>query len=90
MSIRFDEKGKFFSTVVEKVPVPVVIQTRLDRIEGNFYMRPEERLKDTLNQEGMYIGLTDAFVLNAMGEKLYDSDFLLVNREHILWVLPKN
>ena len=35
MTIHFDEKGKFYTDVISKNPVPSTIQTSNHKIEGN-------------------------------------------------------
>jgi hypothetical protein len=88
MSIRYDEKGKYFTPIVSKDPVQVTIQTLVHRIQGNVYTRPDERIKDAMNNEDMFLAVTDGSVFNSHGELIYQSDFLLVNIDQIVWVLP--
>ena len=40
MSIRFDDKGKFFTDVISKEAVPVLIQTPTNRIQGQHLCSP--------------------------------------------------
>jgi hypothetical protein len=89
MTVHYDDKGKFFTPVVTKDPVPVIIQTLLHRIDGFIYIRPEDRISDTVNENEQFIALTDVSVANSQGKALHSSDFLLVNRDHIIWILPK-
>ena len=86
MTIRYDDKGKFFTDVVSKEPVPVEIQTLVNRIEGNIYARPSDRLLDVLNKGESFIAMTDVVVKSLQGKVLSHADFLLVNTEHIVWV----
>jgi Family of unknown function (DUF6812) len=88
MSIHFDEKGKFFTNIISKEAVPVIIQTPTNRIRGNIYVKPGERIKDQLNQEDLFLAVTDAILCDLTGEELYRADFLLVNREQLIWLLP--
>ena len=90
MSIHYDEKGKFFTDVILKEAVPVIIQTHTNRIRGNIYVRPAERIKDQINQEDMFLAVTEAIVFDLTGKELYHSDFLLVNRAHLIWLLPED
>jgi hypothetical protein len=46
MSLRFDEKGKFFTEIVSKEAVEVIIQTPTNQLRGNIHIRPGERLRD--------------------------------------------
>jgi hypothetical protein len=88
MSIRYDEKGKFFTDVISKDAVPAIIQTLVTRIQGNVYVRVNERVKDELNRGEHFIAVTDALIFNLQGQKLYDAELLLVNRDHIIWIIP--
>jgi hypothetical protein len=88
MSIRFDEKGKYFTSVISKEPRPVLIQTLLHRIEGSVYTRQDERFKDAMSQEEVFIAVTDATVQSLQGTLLFQSEFLLVNRSQIIWMIP--
>jgi hypothetical protein len=88
MSVRYDEKGKFFTSVVTKEPLLVVIQTVAHRIEGNIYTRPDDRAKEAVNREEQFIAVTDLTVHDNQGQQIYQSDFLLVNRDQIVWILP--
>jgi hypothetical protein len=88
MGIQFDEKGKFFTPVITKEPVPVIIQTVLHRITGNFYVRPEERIKDELDRAEVFLAITDATISDLNGQEIFSGDFITVNRHHIIWILP--
>jgi len=88
MTIRFDEKGKFFTDVIKKETVSVIIQTASFTIHGRVHIQPDERLKDELNTDEQFIAVTEAIVFDADGAEKYRSDFLSVNSDHIVWVLP--
>lgn len=90
MSIRFDDKGKFFTDVVSKEVVDVIIQTPAGRIEGKIHIRPGERLKDSINQGESFFAVTEAAVFDLAGSKLFDVDFLAVHREQIIWLAPQD
>jgi len=87
MTIRYDEKGKFFTDIVTKNPIPVVAQTLIHRIEGSVFLREDERLKDALNQDSRFIAMGDVTVSTLKGRERYQSKFLLVNTEHIIWII---
>ena len=89
MSIRFDEKGKFFTDFISKEAVPVIIQTHQFTIEGLLHIRPDERLKDEINRAEPFLALTDVTVSNSNGTLMYHSNFIAVNHSHILWILPQ-
>jgi hypothetical protein len=88
MNIRYDEKGKFFTDIISKDAVPAIIQTLVTRIQGNVYVRVNDRVKDELNRGEHFIAVTDALIFDLQGEKLYDAALLLVNRDHIIWIIP--
>jgi hypothetical protein len=90
MSIHYDDKGKFYTDVITKEAVAVVIQTPTHRIRGNIYVRPGERIKDQINQEDSFLAVTEAILYDLAGEELYRSNFLLVNREYLIWLLPED
>ena len=88
MSIRYDDKGKFFTDVITKDTVPAIIQTLVTRIQGNMHVRINERVKDELNRGEQFLAITDAIIFNLEGQKQYDAEFLLINRDHVIWVIP--
>jgi hypothetical protein len=90
MSIHFDEKGKFFTDVISKESIPVIIETPTSRVRGFIHIRPGERLKDEINQAETFFAVTEATVFNLSGDELYYCDFMAVNREHIIWILPED
>lgn len=88
MVTKYDEKGKFFTEVITKLPQMVTIQTGLHLIHGEIFVRPEDRLKDELNREEMFIAITNATIQNLSGEVLYRCNFLNLNRNQIVWIIP--
>ncbi|HEX2980357.1 MAG TPA: hypothetical protein VHO48_08845, partial [Anaerolineaceae bacterium] len=64
MTTEFNERGKIFTNVISKRPVPVVIQTPTNRIEGTVHVTPSERVKDELNHSDMFLAVTDAIVFD--------------------------
>lgn len=84
----YDDKGKFFTHVVSKHPVPVTLQTVENRIRGTMHVKPNERVKDELNGPERFIAVTDAVVYNSLNEEIYRFDFLVVNTVHIIWLVP--
>ena len=83
---QFEEKGKIFTNVITKKPVTVHIQTTTNLIHGTFHVRPDERLKDELNQSEMFIAVTDAKVYALDGNLVQECSFLAVNIAHIIWL----
>jgi len=88
MSVHYDDKGKFFTDYISKDTVPVNIQTISQRIQGNVYVRPDDRLIDDLNGASHFIAVTQASVCNAQGEHLFQTEFLIVNKEYIILITP--
>lgn len=90
MTIRFDEKGKFFTDVVSKEAVSVIIQTPSGRVHGKIHIRPDERLKDALNQAEPFFAVTEAKIYDVNNKQIYCTDFLAIQREYIIWLLPED
>ena len=90
MFAQFEEKGKIFTNVITKKPVEVHIQTTTNLIRGKVHIRPDERLKDELNQPEKFLAVTDAEILNTEGKLVSKVSFLAVNRQHIVWLLQEN
>ena len=89
MTIRYDEKGKFFTDVVTKDAVRANIQTLTHRIQGDVHVRIGQRIKDELDRVDRFIAVTRAEIYNLKGNKLYDTDFILVNSDHVIWLIPE-
>jgi hypothetical protein len=91
MTLTYDEKGKIFTDIIPKESIPVIIQTVKHQIHGYFHARMDNRLKDELNreQEEQFMAITDAIVLDDKGRELHRADFLALNRNNIIWLIPK-
>ncbi len=88
MEIEYDEKGKFFTDVISKEVVLSDIQTVTHHIRGNIHVRKGDRLSDEINQPNLFLAVTSALIYSSSGEILFHCDFLAVNREHIVWLMP--
>ncbi|MDT8897761.1 hypothetical protein QYE77_05735 [Thermanaerothrix sp. 4228-RoL] len=89
MVTQFDEKGKFFTRVITKRPVNVVIQTPTHRIYGQVHVRPDERLKDELDQTGAFLAVTEATIYDTTGEQIVlRTHFLALQVQQIVWITP--
>ena len=88
MSIEYDEKGKFFTDVVSKERVRTDIQTVTHHIRGHVHVRKGERLSDEINQPNLFLPVTGAEIYSPDGVVICTCDFLVVNREHIVWLMP--
>jgi hypothetical protein len=88
MTIEFDDNGKFFTDIIPKTPIPVIIQTAIHRIHGNIHVCQDRRLKDELDLPERFLAITDAVICLPDGQVLYHANFLAVRRDEIMWVLP--
>jgi hypothetical protein len=89
MPMEYNDSGKFFTEVIRKKPIRVIIQTTQQLIHGNVHIRPEARLKDEIDQGELSLAITEAVVFGNAGEILYQSKFLAVNRRQIVWIIPQ-
>lgn len=90
MLTHFDEKGKIFTQVISKKPVSVIIQTAQSRIIGEIHIRPDDRVKNALdNDSETFLAVTNATVYTIAGDILYHTSFIAVNQKHIVWVIPQ-
>ncbi len=90
MVTQFDEKGKFFTKAVTKKPVAAVIQLVDFRVNGYIHIRPDERLKDELDQGELFLAITEATLYDRENQILFTTSFMAVNRQHILWIIPQD
>jgi hypothetical protein len=88
MVIPFDDKGKIFTRVITKRPFPVIIQTTRQVIRGTIHVRPSERVIDEINNSEKFIAVTAAVVSDLDGNLLYESSFITLNRDQIVWLIP--
>ncbi len=88
MKTRVDEKGKYFTEVISKTPVPVLIQTTKQRIRGTIHVHPDHhRLLDELNSAGLFVAVTDAQVIE--GDSDLRSAFVAIRVDQIVWAVPQ-
>ena len=88
MAIEYDDNGKFYTDVVSKEPVSVMIQTVTHRIVGNIHVSQDRRLKDELDLAEKFVAITDAVIYSPDNQILYQANFLAVQRAEIVWVMP--
>jgi hypothetical protein len=86
----FDDKGKIFTNIITKQPIRVIVQTEKYRIHGQMHITPSERLKDELNGSDQFVAVTNATVFDAAGNVTYRSNFLTLNRDFIVWLIPED
>jgi hypothetical protein len=90
MTIEYDDNGKFYTDVISKTPIAVMIQTVSHRILGNIHVSRERRLKDELDLAEKFVAVTDAVIYSPDNQILYSAKFLAVQRAEIVWVMPVN
>jgi hypothetical protein len=88
MTIEYDEKGKFYTDIVKKLPVSVVIQTSTHLVRGLVHVRDGERLKNELERDEMFLAVTHATIYEAADKVLYAVPFMAVQRAQIVWIMP--
>lgn len=88
MKLSYDEKGKYFTDYVSKVPLPVIIQALHFIVKGEVHLPPEKRLIDELNSSGKFIAVTNAIVYSQSGEELYRANFFPINLQHVVLIIP--
>jgi hypothetical protein len=88
MTIEFDDNGKFYTDIISKTPIPVLIQTTTHRIHGNIHITQDRRLKDELNLPEKFMAVTEAVVYSPDGQILHQAGFIAVLRDEIVWVIP--
>ncbi|RLD02932.1 MAG: hypothetical protein DRI32_08130 [Chloroflexi bacterium] len=89
MTFEYDNKGKFFTEVISKNPLDVLVQTTTHLIQGTIHVHRDERLKDELDEISAFLALTDVKILNAEGKTLHQNDFVAIQRNQIVWVIPE-
>ncbi len=88
MTIEYDEKGKFYTDVVKKLPLPVVIQTTTHLVRGLVHVRDGERLKNELERDEKFLAVTNASIYEGGDKVLYTVPFMAVQRAQIIWIMP--
>ncbi len=88
MTIEYDDKGKYFTEVVSKIAIPTLVQTTQHLIRGNVHVRRDERLKDELDRDELFLAMTNASILGTDGQVIHQVRFLAVRRAQIVWVMP--
>jgi len=83
-----DDKGKVFTDVVPKLTIPAMVQTTQHLIHGNLHVRRDERLKDELDRDKLFLAMTDVQIIGADNQVIHETRFLAVRRDQIVWVMP--
>jgi hypothetical protein len=88
MTIEYDEKGKFYTDVVTKLPLAAVIQTTSHLVRGFVHVRQGERLKNELERDEKFLAVTNAVIHNNDDKVLFSAPFMAVQRSQIVWIMP--
>jgi hypothetical protein len=88
MTIEYDEKGKFYTDIVKKLPVSALIQTSVHLVRGFVHVRQGERLKNELEYDEKFLAVTDASILGADEKILFTTAFMAIQRSQIVWIMP--
>ncbi|GAB4431731.1 MAG: hypothetical protein Kow002_19920 [Anaerolineales bacterium] len=88
MSFEYDNKGKIYTEVIPKTAIPALVQTTTHLIKGNVHVRRDERLKDELDRDELFLAVTDVAIIDPAGEIFQKVPFLAVRRAQIVWVAP--
>jgi hypothetical protein len=88
MYTQFEEKGKIFTQKITKEQKKVIIQTSQQKIIGTIHIQMDNRLIDELNGSNQFLAITDANIFDLENKMIHQSDFLSINTDQIIWVLP--
>lgn len=88
MTIEYDEKGKFYTDVVKKLPISAVIQTTTHLVRGLIHVRQGERLKNELERDEKFLAVTQAAIYGADNQIIFSSPFMALQRSQIVWLMP--
>ena len=88
MGIEYDEKGKFYTDIIKKLPVSAVIQTVTHLVRGLVHVREGERLKNELERNEMFLAVTQATIYEAGDKVLFTVPFIALQRAQIIWIMP--
>ncbi|PKO06593.1 MAG: hypothetical protein CVU41_05695 [Chloroflexi bacterium HGW-Chloroflexi-3] len=88
MITQFEEKGKIFTPKITKDQREVLIQTTTQKVRGFFHVQMDLRLLDELNESNHFLALTNVEILDDNEQVLYKSNFLAINTDQIIWILP--
>ncbi len=90
MDYRVDEKGKYYTNHINKRTISVIAQIENNIVRGIVHLTLDNRLKDELNTDESFIAITQAQVTERGNDRiLYKSDVLIVNKQRIVWILPR-
>jgi hypothetical protein len=88
MMIEYDEKGKFYTDVISKDVVLSLIQMQDYLIKGYIHVCKGKRLSDEINKDNNFLAVTSVEIYSPNGEILFTSEFVAINLNQILWLMP--
>jgi hypothetical protein len=86
MSARYDSKGKYFTQIVPKTPLKILIQTATNQIRGTAHIHPDHRLLDELNDRSGFLPITNATIIESESER--EVKFIAIQKTQIVWATP--
>lgn len=88
---RVDEKGKVFTPRIRTASVEVDIITLQGVVHGFVHVKPDQRIKDELNNKNEgFLAVTNASLRSHVDAQPREVDFIAVNKSHIVTVVPIN
>jgi hypothetical protein len=87
---QYDANGKIFTNVISKITKNVIIQTSENLIKGKLHVRPNTRMMDEINQTQHFLAITEATIYNHIGTVLFITNFLAVNIDQVIWMIPQD
>ena len=75
--------------LIQKRPIPVLLQTTKNLIRGIFHARGMKRIIDELAMEETFVAITDAKIFDYKGDRLINTEFVAINRKEIIWMTPE-
>ncbi len=88
MITQFEEKGKIFTSKITKDQREVIVQTNTHKIKGVLHIQTDLRMIDELNESNHFLALTRVSILDNNDVALYETNFLAINTDQIVWILP--
>ena len=88
MTIEYDEKGKFYTDIITKLPVSCLLQTTTHLMRGFIHVRQGERFKNELERDETFLAVTNVSILGAGDVVLFTAPFMAIKRSQIVWVMP--
>ncbi len=88
MYTQFEEKGKIYTNKISKDQREVVIQTSKQKIFGTIHVQVDQRLIDDLNTSKDFLAMTNAKIFDDNENIISETNFLTINIDHIVWIMP--